>query len=456
MIEAELFALVADSPIVSPHGHVDPWLFADPDATFEDPAAMLVTPDHYLLRMLYSQGIDLADLGVGTVGAETPDVDPRAVWQIFADNFHLFRATPSAQWLRIELATVFGIDTPITSATAGEVYDRLADAISRPEFSPRNLHDRLNIEVLCTTDSATDPLEAHRLIGESGWSGRILPTFRPDELFAIDQPGWPSHIDALAERSGIAVDCYADFIAAIENRRWFFATMGAVATDHGAATPFTCRLEDADAARLFDLARRGQVDADQARVFTGHMLCEMARMSGEDGLVMQLHAGVRRSHNAELAARFGPNIGGDIPLATEWVDNLKPLLDCHGNNPNLRLIVFSLDESPYSRELAPLAGHYPALVVGPPWWFHDSWNGIARYFDQVMETAGLYNTAGFNDDTRAYPSIPARHQVWRRASARWVADLVTSGRLDESEAPAVMHDLATGLARTAYRLEEPR
>jgi glucuronate isomerase len=336
--------------------------------------------------------------------------------------------------------------------TAQAVYDQVAEKLAAPEFRPRALFERFNIEVLCTTDSATDPLEAHQAIRASGWKGRILPTFRPDELLDLQRPGWSEQIAALSRLSGIDVGNYRSFILALENRRAYFKQMGAVATDHAALSPYTAELSPNEAEAIFQRARRGQVDDQDATRFMGHMLMEMARMSIEDGLVMQLHVGAYRNHNLPFFDRFGRDKGADIPVPVEFTRNLQPLLVKYANDPRLALILFTLDETGYGRELAPLAGHYPAVKLGPPWWFFDSLNGMQRYFDQVMETAGLYNTAGFNDDTRSFPSIPARHDLWRRASANWVAGLVVRHLIDLDDAEAMVEDLAVGLAKRAYRL----
>ncbi len=338
--------------------------------------------------------------------------------------------------------------------TAQAVYDQVAEKLAAPEFQPRPLFERFNIEVLTTTDSATDPLEAHQAMHASGWKGRILPTFRPDELLDLQRPGWSAQVSALSQLSGIEVGDYRSFIMALENRRAFFKDMGAVATDHAALSPYTAELTPNEAEAIFQRALRGHTpldDHDAAR-FMGHMLMEMARMSLEDGLVMQLHVGAYRNHNLPFFARFGRDKGADIPVPVEFTRNLQPLLVKYANDSRLALILFTLDESGYGRELAPLAGHYPALKLGPPWWFFDSLNGMQRYFDQVMETAGLYNTVGFNDDTRSFPSIPARHDLWRRASANWVAGLVVRHLIDLDDAEAMVEDLAVGLAKRAYRL----
>lgn len=452
-IAAALYQQAADLPLICPHGHVEPRLFADADYRFGSPVDLLIIPDHYIFRMLYSQGIALESLGIPRIDGGTVEADHRQIWRRFAANFHLFRGTPSGVWLRDELRDVFGIDEALTPANADAIYDAIAQKLAAPDFTPRQLYQRFNIEVLATTDAATDTLAHHAAIRDSDWNGRIIPTFRPDAVVNLDHHAWRESIDALSDVSGVTVRDYPSYIAALENRRAFFKAMGATATDHAALTPYTEALSDAEADKILQRALRGEVSADDARRFTGHMLVQMARMSIDDGLVMQLHVGSYRDHNPAIFRRFGADKGADIPVQTEFTRNLKPLLDAHGDDPRLRLILFTLDETTYSRELAPLAGHYPSLLVGPPWWFHDSPNGMRRYFDQIMETAGIYNTAGFNDDTRAFLSIPARHRVWRRACAGWLAGLVRRGVVNEDEAGEMMYELAYGLAKRAYRLE---
>ena len=445
-----LYATVEHLPIVSPHGHTDPQWYAD-DPPFPDASALFITPDHYVFRMLYSQGVALADLGVpsraGTPGAP----DPRRIWQRFAEQFYLFRGTPTGLWLADELVHLFGVEERLTGASAQRIYDHLEAQLARPEFAPRALLERCHITLLGTTDAATDPLAAHRRLRAEGFDS-IRPTFRPDAVMNLDKPDWGAQIATLGEVSGIEVGDYASYIRALEQRRGVFKELGALATDHGVTEPYTERLSAQEAAAIFDRALHGQAGGDDAARFTGHMLIEFARMSAEDGLVMQLHAGSLRDHNTALYARFGADKGADIPVATEWTRNLRPLLNAYGADPRFRLIVFTLDESSYSRELAPLAGHYPALLLGPPWWFFDSVNGMRRYFDQVIETAGLYNTAGFNDDTRAFASIPSRHDVWRRVSCDWLAGLVVQGLLAEDEAVEMAQECAIGLAHRAYRV----
>ncbi len=450
-VARDLYAQVTDLPLVCPHGHVDPRLFAE-DAPLGTPADLFIIPDHYVFRMLYSQGISLEQLGVPSRDGGAVETDHRKIWQIFADHFYLYRGTPTGLWLTQEMRQVFGVDERLCSRNAQEIYDHIASMLATPEFRPRLLYKRFNIEVLCTTDAATDPLDAHRAIRLSGWQGAIRPTFRPDKVVNIDSPGWLENIQALSQVSGVDISSYQGYIQALEQRRGFFKGMGATATDHAALTPYTLILDKEEAGRIFQRALRQQATADDARRFTGHMLVEMARMSVEDGLVMQIHPGSWRDHNLTLYEKFGADKGADIPIQTEYTQNLHPLLSRYGNDPRLGLILFTLDETSYSRELAPLAGHYPAVKLGPPWWFHDSLNGMRRYFDGVMETAGIYNTAGFNDDTRAFPSIPARHELWRRLSANWLAGLVVRHVIQPDEAADMAVELACGLARRAYRL----
>jgi glucuronate isomerase len=454
-VARELYHEAADTPIVSPHGHVDPRLFSDPNASFGSPADLFIIPDHYVFRMLYSQGVALETLGVPRQDGTPVEQDHRKIWQTFADHFHLFRGTPSGAWLTHELSEVFDCQEPLNSANAQALYNHIEACLAKAEFKPRRLFERFNIEVLCTTDPATDMLQHHQAIRQSGWNGRILPTFRPDGVVNFDAPrgAWRANIDKLSEVSRIDVLDYRSFIRALEQRRAFFKSMGATATDHAALVPATVELTPVEAEATFQCALRGDWSCADAARFTAHMLMEMARMSMEDGLVMQLHPGSFRNHNEVIFNKFGLDKGADIPVQTEYTRNLLPLLNKYGNDPRLTLILFTLDETSYSRELAPMAGHYPALKLGPPWWFFDSLNGMARYFDQIMETAGLYNTAGFNDDTRAFCSIPARHDVWRRASANWLAGLVARHIIDVNDARAMMQSLTADLAKRAYRLD---
>jgi glucuronate isomerase len=438
-------------PLVCPHGHVDPKLLAL-DEQFPDPSTLIVIPDHYIVRMLYSQGVPMEALGIPRLDGGAVETDPREIWRRFADHFHLFRGTPSGAWLAHELEGVFGIEEPLASASAMRIYDHIDACLRRPEFRPRALFERFNIEVLCTTDTATDTLEHHKQIRESGWKGVVRPTFRPDLAVNIRHPQWSKEIERLSAATGETVTSYTAYIRALENRRRFFKTMGATATDHAAETPYTGALSSTEVSALFDRALAGKATDADARAFTGHMLMEMARMSTEDGLVMQLHPGSDRNHNEAVFAKFGADRGCDIPIQTEYTRNLKPLLNKYGNDLRLTLVLFTLDETTYSRELAPLAGHYPCLRLGPPWWFHDSIEGMTRFRYHVTETAGIYNTAGFNDDTRAFPSIPARHDVARRVDANFLGDLVARHIVSMDEARSMMRSLTYELAKKTYKL----
>jgi glucuronate isomerase len=452
-IARRLYDKVAAAPLVCPHGHVDPRMFADPDYLFGSPADLLLIPDHYIFRMLYSQGIPLEQLGIPRRDGGAVEEDHRRIWQTFAERFYLFRGTPTGMWLTHELHDVFGVEERLTGESAQDIYDRIAECLARPEFRPRRLFERFNIEALATTDAATDPLNHHRAIRESDWKGKVVPTFRPDGVVNIDRPDWRENIESLGRVSGIEVTSFRRLIEAIENRRAFFKSMGATATDHAATTPYTEELSEAEAETIFGRALRGEADESDARRFTGHLMIESARMSIEDGLVMQFHTGSHRNHNPLIYERFGLDKGADIPIPVEYTRNLSALLNKYGNDARLTLILFTLDESTYSRELAPIAGHYPAVRLGPPWWFHDSLNGMRRYRDLVMETAGLYNTVGFNDDTRAFPSIPARHDLARRVDANWLAGLVVRGVIDITDAEEMIEDLAYRLAKKAYKLD---
>ena len=446
----EVYEGTSDLPLVCPHGHVDPSLLAE-DRAFPEPAALLITPDHYLFRMLFSQGVSLESLGVPPRDPKTAiERDPRKVWRLFATNYHLFRGTPSRAWLDYELHELFGVRERLGAESADRIYDQIDERLKSPEFRPRALFDRFNIEVLATTDAATDDLAHHKAIRASDWNGRVVPTFRPDALFRIALPTWRGEIATLERVIGGSITAYAAFREALVARRAAFRGLGATASDHAVEEPYTERLAPDAIEQLFGKALRGEaVPADQKR-FEAHMLMEMAAMSVEDGLVMQLHPGSLRDHNSVVFGRFGADKGADIPLRTEYTRNLRALLDAHGSDPRFRIVLFTLDESTYSRELAPLAGHYPAVRLGPAWWFHDSIEGMTRYRQLTTETAGIYNTAGFNDDTRAFCSIPARHDLSRRVDANWLGGLVARHLIELDEAHAMGRALAYELARNTY------
>ncbi|MFI6821071.1 glucuronate isomerase [Micromonospora sp. NPDC050187] len=450
----ELYALAARQPIISPHGHVDPALLAD-DQPFPDPARLLIVPDHYLTRMLLSQGVRPAELGVPTVDGSPVESDGRSIWRRFVDHWHLFRGTPSRLWLEQTLREVFDVHTTLSPATADEVYDAVAAKLTRPEFRPRALFERFGIEVLATTESPLDDLGRHAKLAADGWGGpggRVITTFRPDNVVDMEFDNWSANVDQLAEVSGEDTGTYAGFLRALRQRRAAFIAAGATSSDHGHPTALTLDLSESEAAALYDRGRRGQADAADAEAFRAHMLVEFARMSLDDGLVMQLHPGSVRNHNKWLYATHGRDVGGDIPQATEYLHALTPLLDAYGNDPRLTVVVYTLDEYTFSRELAPLAGGYAALYLGAPWWFLDSPEVLRRFRESVTESAGFYNTAGFVDDTRAFCSIPVRHDVARRVDAAFLARLVAEHRLAEDEAAETIVDLAYRLPKKVFKI----
>ncbi|WP_116365833.1 glucuronate isomerase [Parahaliea mediterranea] len=446
-----LYESVKDLPIISPHGHTDPAWFAH-NKPFANAAELFITPDHYVFRMLYSQGVSLESLGVPTADGSPVETDGRKIWQCFADHYHLLRGTPSRLWLDSVFCEVFGLEQRLDSATADAYYDAINEQLATPAFRPRALFERFNIELLATTESPLDDLAHHQAIRDSGWGGRVITTYRPDAVTDPDYEGFVANLERFAELTGEDTTTWAGYLNAHRVRRAFFKHMGATATDHGHPSAATANLGQAEATALFDAVRGGRHTAQQAELFRAQMLTEMAGMSLEDGLVMQIHPGSFRNHNSAVFRRFGRDKGADIPAPTGYVQALKPLLDKYGNEPALEIILFTLDETSYSRELAPLAGHYPCLRLGPPWWFHDSPEGMRRFRQQATESAGFYNTAGFNDDTRAFLSIPARHDVARRMDCAFLAELVADHRLYEEEAAELAVELAYQLAKRAYRL----
>jgi glucuronate isomerase len=446
-IARRLYEGIRALPIVSPHGHTQARWFAQ-NQPFPDPVKLFVQPDHYVFRMLYSQGITLEELEIGRDDIERP----REVWRIFASHYHVFRGTPTRLWLDYAFQELFGLTERLSEVTADRYYDTISEKLATPQFLPRALYDRFNIEVLATTDSPLDSLSDHQAIRDCGWKGRILPTFRPDSVVDPEFPGFLDNVRALGAFTGEDTYTWRGYLRALRERREFFKSLGATATDHGHPTALTEDLSETSAADLFEQVIKGTAYAADLEIFRGQMLTEMARMSLEDGLVMQIHPGSVRNHNAQLFARYGRDMGADIPAATNYVEALRPLLNRFGNERGLTIILFTLDEATYSRELAPLAGHYPCLKLGPPWWFFDSPEGMRRFRELTTETAGYYNTVGFNDDTRAFLSIPARHDVARRMDAGFLAKLVAEHRLEEDEAVEVAHDLTVGLVRKAYKL----
>ncbi len=453
-IAARLYSTVRDLPIISPHGHTDPKWFAL-NENFSDAASLLVTPDHYVVRMLHSQGVSLEALGLGS-----GDVDARDIWRIFAKHYYLFAGTPSRIWLDHVFGQVFGFDERLCEGNADEYFDAIGKALAGDDYRPRALMDRFNIELIATTEGALDPLTHHKAL-EPKWAKRVITTFRPDDVTDALRDDFGRNVKALGEMTGEDTSTWSGYLQALRIRRADFAAQGATATDHGPASANTADLTQAECARLFakcltEKHLDGSASRDERALFGAQMLTEMAGMSVEDGLVMQIHPGSHRNHNTTLFSRYGADIGGDIPMRADYVNGLKPLLNKYGNDPRFSLIIFTLDESTYARELAPLAGHYPCLKLGPAWWFHDSPEGMLRYRRQVTETAGFYNTAGFNDDTRAFLSIPARHDVARRMDCRFLAEMVAQHRMGEDEAQVLAVDLAYNLAKKAYKLDGDR
>jgi glucuronate isomerase len=447
-IARALYASVKDMPIVSPHGHTQASWFAK-NEPFPDPATLFVLPDHYVYRMLYSQGVSMEDLEIGHPVTR----NPRKVWCIFASHYHLFRGTPTRMWLDYAFQELFGLTQQLSAKTADLYYDAISEKLSQREFLPRSLFDRFKIEVLSTTDAPTDSLEDVQSIRASGWKARILPTFRPDSVVDPAFAGFAKSIEKLGQQTKEDISSWDGYLNALRKTRQRFISLGCIATDHGHPSAQTSDLPAAQAAALYSKIISGKADAAEKELFRAQMLTEMAAMSLNDGLVMQIHPGSVRNHNKNLFEKYGRDCGADIPGPTNYVHALKPLLDRFGNETKLTIILFTLDETTYSRELAPLAGHYPCLRLGPPWWFYDSPEGMMRFREQVTETAGFYNTVGFNDDTRAFLSIPARHDVARRIDSAFLARMVAEHRLDEDEAFDLAQELTYSLVKKAYRLE---
>jgi glucuronate isomerase len=450
-VARELYDRIKDLPLISPHGHTDPRWYAE-NEHFPDPSRLLIVPDHYVFRMLYSQGVQLEDLGVPTADGSAVEADGRKIWRLFAKNYYLFRGTPTRMWLDDTFQNLFGITELLTEKNADAVYDRIAEQLLKDEYRPRALYERFNLEAIATTESPLDDLKWHKMIRDSGWQGRVVTAYRPDAVLDPDFPGFLANLDKLGEISGCDTATFSGYLDAHRNRRAYFKSFGATSSDHGHPTAETANLSAGEAAALYDKVRTDRADAGERALFRAQMLTEMAKMSIEDGLVLQIHPGAWRNHSPEMLKKFGRDKGFDIPTRTDYVTALKPLLDLVGNERDLTIVLFTLDETSYSRELAPLAGVYPALRLGPPWWFYDSAEGMRRFRELATETAGFYNTVGFNDDTRAFPSIPSRHDVARRVDCAYLAKLVTEHQIGIDEAHEVAHDLAYALAKKAYKL----
>ncbi len=449
-IARSLYESVKDLPIISPHGHTDPsWFALNP--AFSDPASLFLTPDHYVLRMLRSAGLSYDRLGVRRKDGG-PVAEGRDAWRLFCSHWHLFEGTPSRLWIEHSLEMFFGVSVPLSADTADAVYDTIDAGLRTPALRPMAVLDRAKVEAIATTEFALDGLEHHRALKDAGLIGRIRTTYRPDDVTDPDVPHFTDNLARFAELTGEDTSNWAGMIHAHAVRRAFFREYGATASDHGVPSALTADLSRHEKQALLDKALRGAITAEEGEQFRAQMLTEMAALAAEDGMVMQLHAGVLRSLDPALLDEYGPNLGADIPCRTDFVNGLRPLLARFGNAGKFRLILFTLDETTYARELAPLAGYWPSVMIGPPWWFHDSPNGIRRYLDAMHETAGFYNLAGFNDDTRALLSIPARHDVWRREVCRFLALLVGEHRVSRAQALELAAHMSYGAAKKAYNL----
>jgi glucuronate isomerase len=447
-----LYEAVADLPIISPHGHVDPNLLLA-DEQFPDPAELLLRYDHYVTRLLHASGLPLNELGIPDRTGTAPVAEPREAWRRFCERWHLFAGTASGYWLRHEFTELFGLAEQPDADNADRLYDRIAEVLARPGFRPRALFREFGIEFLATTDDPLDDLAVHDAIAaDPSFIGRVAPTFRPDAYLNPANPAFVRNAERLAASSGRAVDDYAGYIADLEARRRHFIDHGAVSVDHGVFQPLAVELDADEARSLYSRAVRGALDETEAAVFQGHMLLESARMSVEDGLVMTVHPGVYRNHSAPTFDAFGPDTGHDLPVRTGYVEALRPLLQRYGNVPDFHLVLFSVDETSYSREIAPLAGFYQSVYIGAPWWFLDAPDAVLRFRAAVTETAGFYRSSGFIDDTRAFLSIPARHDMARRLDSAFLGRLVAEGRIDEPTAHRIAHDLVDALPRKVFKL----
>jgi glucuronate isomerase len=445
-----LYDAVAELPIISPHGHVDPGILLD-DTPFRDPASLFVTPDHYVTRLLHANDVSLDALGVGR--GPLPEPEAREVWRQLCSNWRVFRGTPMRYWLEAELGDIFDVTVRPSDKTADEIYDQIAERLAHPEYRPRALFERFRISALATTDDPCDDLSPHAaLAADESWSGRVIPTFRPDRYLEAAQPGWAELIGRLGEVADVDTGTYAGWVEAMQRRRRYFVEHGATSADHSHEDVRTDPLEPAEVDRIYTNALAGTATDSEAVALRRHLLLEMARMSCDDGLVMTLHPGVLRNHHTPTFEQYGADVGCDIPLTVEFTDALRPLLERYGTHPNLHLVVFTMDETVFSRELGPLAGFYPSVYVGAPWWFLDAPDAVRRFRGAVTESAGFTRTSGFIDDTRAFCSIPARHDMARRLDSGYLARLVTEHRIDEDEALETARDLVASQPTRVFKL----
>lgn len=448
-VARRLYEEVATAPILSPHGHVDARTLLD-DERFPDPAALFITPDHYVTRLLHAHGVPLDRLGVGVPAEQR---DGRAIWRVLCEHWDAFLGTPVRFWLESELAEVFGIAEAPSADSADRVYDELEARLAEPEFRPRALFERFGIEVLATTDDPADDLSAHLALREDpSFRGRVVPTFRADRYLDPSAPAWPAALGSLAEASGIDTGSYAGLLDALRSRRAYFAAAGGTSIDTGVLSAEAAPLTDTEAERIHLSGLSGEVTAADASAYRANLLYRFAELSVDDGLVMQLHAGVHRNTHRPTFERFGPDTGHDLPAVGGYTLPLAPLLRDFGTATGFHLVLFTVDETLFSREIAPLAGFYPSVYAGAPWWFLDSPAAIARYRSAVTDSAGFGKTSGFIDDTRAFCSIPARHDMSRRADAAYLASLVVTHQLSEDDAAAIARRLVDEQPRRVFKL----
>jgi glucuronate isomerase len=449
-IARRLYGSVRNLPIVSPHGHIEPHLLVE-NAAFADPASLLVTSDHYVTRLLHAAGVD-PDL-LYTAVTPTSEVVARQQWRLFCAHWPVLRGTVAQYWLECVLTEIFGVETVPSAETADALYDLVAARLTTDEFRPRALFDSFDIEVLATTDDPASDLAAHdALAAHPGWTGRVVPAFRPDRFMEPDRPGWNDAVEELGRVAGTDTGSYHGFVSALEARRQAFLERGATTADHAHLDARAEPLDISEAERLYSSAKRGEISVEGAAAFRRHMIFEMARMSCDDGLVMTLHPGVLRDHHGPTAARCGPDSGADIPVRCEFTEALRPLLERFGTHRGFHLVVFTTDETAWSRELAPLAGFYPSVYLGAPWWFLDSPEALRRFREAITDIAGYARTSGFVDDTRAFCSLPARHDMSRRVEAGILARRVAEHRLGEDEAADVLTDLVTRQPLAVFKL----
>ncbi|VXC27924.1 Uronate isomerase [Arthrobacter sp. 9V] len=447
-IARSLLERVQDLPIISPHGHVDAAVI-EQNTPFPDPAALLVSPDHYVTRLIHANGVPMDQLLARTASAP----GSREIWRQFVQAWPLFEGTASGYWLRTQFNDVFKLGADLSEMTADASYDAIAAKLVEPDFRPRQLFKDFNIEVLATTDDPLDNLASHKALTEDpSFNGRVLPTFRPDAYLNVAHPGWSANVDRLIETAGDGATGYTGYIAALENRRRYFVEHGAVSADHGVRTPATLKLEAAEAEALFERARAGKATAADRDAFEAHMMYQMARMSVADGLVMTIHPGSYRNHHGPTFESFGADTGHDIPFAVNYTEAIRPLLQDFGTAKDFHLVLFTLDETVFSRELAPLAGFYPSVYIGAPWWFLDAPDAMLRFRSAVTETAGFSRSSGFIDDTRAFCSIPARHDASRRIEASFLARLVAEHRVTEDRAHELILDVVDSSPRRVFKL----